>query len=203
MPLAKPRGKQASIRRRIRNNLSVSWIVDCPPNQGDDPCSASPSSWLSPALRFRRPLMLREVAVPVVEAAAAQVAAVRVPVPVPAPQPEQVPEARDLRRARGPEWAPHPAAPVRGRQPLRGWGRVPLPQAPTSTPTGARAIRTFSRRLRTARRRQRRKLRGTLAPAMRPMDCRSAARAPGPAMKIRNNPVPVQMGPRQAGPYHL
>lgn len=137
---------------------------------------------------------------PVVEAAAVQVAAVRVPVPVPAPQPEQVPEARDLRLARGPEWAPHPAAPVRGRQPLRGWGRVPRPQAPTSTPTGARAIRTFSRRLRTARRRQRRKPRGTLAPAMRPMDCRSAARAPGPAMKIRNSPVPIQDGSAPSGP---
>ena len=139
--------------------------------------------------------MLREV---VVLGAEAEVA--RVAVPVPAPLQGRVPAVRDLRPAQVPEWAHHRAAPIRGRRLLQGWGRMAPPPGPTSTPTRTRAIRTFSRQPRTARRQQRRKLRGTLVPAMPPTGCRSAARAAGPAMKIRNNPVPVQDRPAPCGP---
>ena len=97
----------------------------------------------------------------------------------------------------------HPAAPIQGRRLLQEWGRIAPPPGPTSTPTEVRTIRTFSRRLRTARRRQRRKPSGTLVLVTRRTDCRSALRAPGPAMKIRNSLALLHERPAQRGPFSL
>ena len=124
-----------------------------------------------------------------------QAVALRVAEPVQGPLPERGPEAPDLRAARGPEWAPHPAAPIRGRRLPPGWERRAPRPGRTPTRTGARTIQTFSPRRRTVRPLRRHKPNGIRASDMRRTGCLSAVRAPGPAMRIRNNLDPVQEGP--------